>query len=77
MSGLVCFLRKNCCFSHSIDGEVKGQSARRFLNVSDSGADLEKGAPRVAPDRGGHSELSPPRRTAQLSSATRRQHGAP
>ena len=44
--------------------------------MSDSGADLEKGVPRVAPDRGGHGELSPPRRTAQLSSVTRRQHGA-
>ena len=45
--------------------------------MSDSGADLEKGVPRVAHDRGGHGELSPPRRTAHLCSATRRWHGAP
>ena len=45
--------------------------------MSDSGADLEKGVPRVAPDRGGQGELSPPRRTAHFCSATRGWHGAP
>lgn len=79
---LVRFLCKNSCFSRSIDGEVKGQNKSRFLDMSDPGADLEKGFPRVAPDGGGQGEVrlpggGQPSLPGQPCSATRRHHGSP
>lgn len=79
---LVRFLCKNSCFSRSIDGEVKEQNKSRFLDMSDLGADLEKGFPRVAPDGGWQGEVrlpggGQPSLPGQPCSATRRHHGSP